>query len=469
MSEGQPTVAVIGGGLSGTLVTANLLRYAARSLRIVLIERSGDFGPGVAYSTTDPRHRLNVPAARMSAFERAPLHLLTWASKQLGRTVEGEEYLPRRLYGDYLRALLAEECSRSTAAQVEMLTTEAERIVRTGAGVLIELADGEALAADAAVLATGNLPPTPLPELPSDDPRVVTNPWAPGALEGLAQTGTTVIVGTSLTAVDVALTVARRAPRTRMVAISRRGLPPHTNLPGLHEPAPAPNLPNGRMPLVSVRSFLRSHAHRMMSEGYDWRDVIDGIRPGVPTFWRCLSIADRRRFLATMARDWDFARHRIAPDSNIDLEWLRQAGRLRFEAARIGHATARHDCIELTLEGSQGTRQQIRAAQVICCTGVGADVNRADGLIGRAIEDGVAVADPLGLGLRAGRCGALIDDSGSPRGPIYTLGPPLRGELWETTAAREIRIQAEEVALDLCHGLGVAPPPTDKVPIQPAD
>ena len=76
MSERRPTVAIVGAGLSGTLVAVNLLRYATRPLRIVMIERRGDFGPGVAYSTTDPQHRLNVPAARMSAFETAPLHLL---------------------------------------------------------------------------------------------------------------------------------------------------------------------------------------------------------------------------------------------------------------------------------------------------------------------------------------------------------------------------------------------------------
>lgn len=466
MSEKQPTIAVIGAGLSGTLLMANLLRYTARPLRIFLIERSGDFGPGVAYSTTDPQHRLNVPAARMSAFERAPLHLLTWASQHLGRTVEGSEYLPRRLYGEYLRALLKDECARAKAARVELLKTEAERIVRAGDGVLVELAGGEVLAADAAVLATGNLPPSPLPELP-EDPRIVPNPWAPGALESLRPAKTTVIVGTALTAVDVALTVSRCSPKGHTIAISRSGRTPHTSLPGLREPAPPPNLPNRKMPLVAVDNFLRSHTRRMMSEGYDWREVVDGIRPCVPAFWACISIADRRRFVTEMAREWDTLRHRIAPDSKIELEWLRQEGRLKFMAARIAEAAPNEDCISLTLERSDGARQRIQAEQVICCTGVGADVNRVGGLIGRAIEDGIALPDPLGLGLRAGSCGALVDQTGSARGPIYTLGPPLRGELWETTAAREIRIQAEEVALDLCRGLNVAPPPADEMPTQP--
>jgi uncharacterized NAD(P)/FAD-binding protein YdhS len=467
MSAKLPTVAVIGGGLSGTLVTVNLLRYAACPLRIVMIERSGDFGPGVAYSTTDPQHRLNVPAARMSAFQTAPLHLLTWASRRLEREVDGSEYLPRGLYGDYLRELLADERSRSRAAEVELLTTEAERIVRAGEGVLVELAGGEVLHADAAVLATGNLPPTALPGLPQD-PRIITDPWAPGALDRLAPAATTVLIGASLTAVDVALTVARRSPRGQTIAISRSGLIPHSSLPGLRESAPPPNLPTTRMTLVSVKHFLRSHNRRMALEGYDWRDVVDGIRPCVPAFWRSLSIADRRRFVAGPAREWEVLRHRLAPDTKVDLSWLRQAGRFTFKTAQVEAVSARERSIELLLDGEDG-RRRINADQVICCTGVGSDVNRASGLMGNALEDGIAVSDPLGLGLRAGNCGALIDRTGSARGPIYTLGPPLRGELWETTASREIRTQAEDIALDLCRGLNVVPPPANETRIEPAE
>ncbi|HVW47539.1 MAG TPA: FAD/NAD(P)-binding protein [Solirubrobacterales bacterium] len=466
MNPRLPTVAVIGGGLSGTLVTANLLRYAARPLRIVLIERSGDFGPGVAYSTADPQHRLNVPAGRMSAFERAPLHLVTWASQKLERPVGHEEYLPRRLYGQYLRELLRDECARSGAARVDLMATEARRLFRTGPGVLgvlVELGDGDTVDADAAVIATGNLPPAGVPGLP-DDPRVIRDPWAPGALEGIADEGDTLIVGSSLTAVDVALTVARKAPKGRITAISRSGLVPHTSLPGWHEPAPSPSLPSRPLPLVAMRGFLESHGRRMRSEGYGWREVVDGIRPCVPTFWQALSLADRRRFIAEMAREWDVRRHRIAPDSKVELEWLSQAGRLRFLAARIAAATAGDDSIDVTLAQEEG-ETTVHAAQIICCTGPGTDIRKAGGLVAAAIEDGLAVPDPLGLGVRAASCGALVDRSGSARTPIYTLGPPLRGQLWETTAAGEIRVQAEEVALELCHGLGVSPPPVDEAPI----
>jgi cation diffusion facilitator CzcD-associated flavoprotein CzcO len=40
----QKTIAIIGGGFSGTAVAANLLRQATGSLRVLLIERKPPFG-----------------------------------------------------------------------------------------------------------------------------------------------------------------------------------------------------------------------------------------------------------------------------------------------------------------------------------------------------------------------------------------------------------------------------------------
>src|SRR3954453_11900302 len=52
-------VAIIGGGFSGTILAAQLAR---RGIASVLIDGSGRMGRGVAYSTTEPTHLLNVRA-----------------------------------------------------------------------------------------------------------------------------------------------------------------------------------------------------------------------------------------------------------------------------------------------------------------------------------------------------------------------------------------------------------------------
>src|SRR5437763_10658293 len=98
------TIAVVGAGFSGTLLSVHLLRPCPSSVRVILIERSSRFGRGQAYSTGNPTHLLNVPAGRMSAFHDQPMHFVHWLRKQdateLGLPQASESsFVSRRLYG----------------------------------------------------------------------------------------------------------------------------------------------------------------------------------------------------------------------------------------------------------------------------------------------------------------------------------------------------------------------------------
>ena len=73
------TLAIVGGGFSGTLLAVNLLRAAKGPLRIVMFEREGAAGRGVAYGTTLHAHLLNVRSSGMSAFPAQPDHFVEWA------------------------------------------------------------------------------------------------------------------------------------------------------------------------------------------------------------------------------------------------------------------------------------------------------------------------------------------------------------------------------------------------------
>jgi len=72
----RATVAIVGGGASGTLSALHLLRASSDpDLRIVLFETDPRRRHlGVAYGTTDPRHLLNLRAQIMSAFPDEPDH-----------------------------------------------------------------------------------------------------------------------------------------------------------------------------------------------------------------------------------------------------------------------------------------------------------------------------------------------------------------------------------------------------------
>jgi uncharacterized NAD(P)/FAD-binding protein YdhS len=432
MSEARdvtPSVAIVGAGCAGTLTAANLLRAADGPLRVLLIERSAErAGRGVAYSTPDERHLLNVVAERMSAFPEEPGHFVRWARAR-GRAALPGTFLPRALYGAYLRDVLAE--------------------ARRDAPATLFLSDGRRIAADEVVLALGGLDGPPPVALPSD-PRVIADPWAPGALAGAAPEATTLLIGSGLTAVDVALSVTAAGPRSRVVAVSRGGCLPFEQPVGLRQPVPAPELPAAPATVERLERWFACHVARSRRAGHDWRDVLDGVRPHVPALWRSLPVAERRRFLRERGRAWELRRHRMAPEIAAQLRRLLDEGRLLVRAGRIVAVRALPRHVEVLVETGPDEIRTLRADRVVVCAGPGGDVTRSRSPLLRALlERGTASPDELSLGIRADEDGALIgaDDRVRPR--VRVLGPLRRGELYETTAVGEIRVQAQRIARTL--------------------
>ncbi len=57
-------------------------------------------------------------------------------------------------------------------------------------------------------------------------------------------------------------------------------------------------------------------------------------------------------------------------------------------------------------------------------------------------------------GLRTGRHGAVIDAEGWPATNLHYLGPMLRADHWEATAAMELATHAQRLADHLAEGAG---------------
>src|SRR6476661_1674133 len=93
-------VAIIGGGFSGTILAAQLAR---RGIGSVLIDGSDRMGRGVAYSTTEAVHLLNVRAEGMSAIAGEPDHFARRFSAEGG---EPRGFAQRRFFARYLGDVL---------------------------------------------------------------------------------------------------------------------------------------------------------------------------------------------------------------------------------------------------------------------------------------------------------------------------------------------------------------------------
>ncbi|MFF3612239.1 FAD/NAD(P)-binding protein [Streptomyces sp. NPDC002580] len=456
-ARGRHTVAIVGAGAAGTLTAVHLCETAARrrtALDVVLVDPAPEAGRGTAYATPDPRHRLNVPAGGMSCYPDDPGHFTRWLCRHGEPDVRETDFATRYRYGAYLADTLARAIvhAHGTVA-VHRLRTRAEGCARALDGRLeLRLADGGSLSADSAVLATGPAATTgdwAPPGLRASE-RFVRSPWAPGALDGpLADPaagaddgppGDVLLVGTGLTAVDLALGLDR--PGRTVHALSRTGL-----LPQPHALSPAAEMaaPEGLdVPtLAALRRTVYRHIGRAVRVHGDWRPALDSLRPHTARLWRSLTPTERAAFLEREGALWNTHRHRMAPTTAESVARARTARRLRVHTGRITGAVPRPDGTVL-VTFSNGLH--ISVGWVIDCTGPGP---RPEDPLWRSLFDtGAAVPGPLGLGV-ATRDGRLLDAEGRCGPPVFTLGAPRRGELWETTAVPEIRVQAADLAAEL--------------------
>jgi len=153
---GDRAVIVVGGGAAGVLAAAHLLPTGAE---VVLVERGGAerLARGVAYGTGDPLHRLNVPAARMSALPDAPDDFARWWARTDGGAADG--FAPRARYGAYLAEVLA-DAARRGPGRLRVVSGEAIAAAVDGAGaVRVALDDGRRLDGRALILALGAFAP----------------------------------------------------------------------------------------------------------------------------------------------------------------------------------------------------------------------------------------------------------------------------------------------------------------------
>ncbi|TCJ32385.1 hypothetical protein E0504_43465 [Parafrankia sp. BMG5.11] len=449
---GGPSVAIVGGGASGALCATHLLRESTRSgalVRITIIDRDGGYGPGLAYGTTYPRHRLNVPAGRMSVFPDQPEHFVEWA-RGAGVPADPGAFLARGLYGSYLTEVLASAERDALPGAIEWVPAEATEVsvAPDTAGLRIGLSGREPIDADCVILALGVLPREPpgWATKPGCAARYVADPLRGDALGRIEDGDDVLLLGTGLTMVDVALRLTERRPRLTIRAVSRHGLLPHRHRPA--DPAagsvPAVNFSpsSGAGPRDLVRAIRRAAA----VDPCRWREVVDSLRARSEQVWSGLDHDSRRVLLARFGRYWDIHRHRMAPEVAVWIDDLVRRRQLRLGRGSVVEAADDGDALLVRLLQDGQLREQ-RFHWIVDCSGPPADVSRSpDRLTAQLLTSGFARVEPLRLGLETDPGGRLIARDGRPHSNAFTLGPPRRGGLFETTAIPELREQAQSLA-----------------------
>ncbi|MCW5892777.1 MAG: FAD/NAD(P)-binding protein [bacterium] len=469
------TVAIVGGGFSGTMVAAHLLRRGLRG-RVLLVERHGPFSGGVAYGTRCRAHSLNVPAGRMSAFADDEDHFLAWMRRREPGTT-GASFVPRLAFGHYLRQVLAEaEADAPSWTELERIPGEAVGLEPLAAGgIQVRLADGRRLASDVTILAVGNFPPaTPALADPSGlaSPRYAPDPWAHDALDVDAD-DPVLLVGTGLTMIDVVLGLVEQQHRGPIYAVSRRGLLPQPHrqsaVPPPHYPRPR-DLDEWPRTASGLVRALRREVLEATCEGHDWREVLASIRADTPAMWASLDERARARLLRHLRPYWETHRHRAAPAPWAGVQATIDTGQLDVRAARLLGMRPVDGAMEVALRGRGGADvERLRVGRVINCTGPDTDLSRVrEPLIVALREVGMLRPDAFGLGLDTDGDGALLDAAGRASDRLFLVGPLRKGRLWENTAVPELRVEAAALAERLAMRLATTAPPAGNGRMKPA-
>jgi len=458
---GEPsTVVIVGAGFSGAMSAAQILARANASgtpVRVSIVERQGAVGEGLAYSTREQAHLLNVPAGRMSAWPDRPNDFVEWVSRRYA-VAEPSDYLPRQWYGEYVRETLLTTAQRAgDAAQLSVAFDEARRIARRpNGGWTVNLARGASLPADAVVLAIGHrTPPDPIGRLwsgPRD--RCIVDPWRVFATNAIRSDEPVVILGSGLTAVDAVMSLTQEPRSGPITLISRRGLVPQSHA---HSPVSPADLQafvseqlarsGGARALLLFRG-LRDLAAEATAAGRDWRSIVDGLRPHTARLWQAMPTAERRKFLSRLRPFWEPHRHRMALGVAQHFGRLQDQGLVRIVAGRVASAQADESDIRLYVREKGDERlREIHARWVINCTGPSAS-NSAESnpAIGSLLVRGWVRPDELALGLDTTPDGNAIDADGQALEDLFVIGTLRKPSVWESTAAPELRAQAAAIA-----------------------
>ena len=445
----DPHVVIVGGGFSGTAVAIHLMREATRPVRISVIEPREHLGQGVAYSATDPAHRINVPAARMQlageddgAFDRWYRRYGDFPQDTQAQLADGSVYPQRGAFGSYVEAAFI-QASQQHGSRVAHIR---ERAVDWQDGSLIT-SGGRRLRADRIVLAVSHPPPR-LPrtvQASSQHPRLIANPWSAGALSGIPSTARVAIMGTALSMADVVASLARQGHRGDVLAFSRHGLLSRPNAPINLAKWQA----DYRYGTLGQRlRLIRDDIQRAQAQGLPWQVVLDAVRQQGQEIWQRLTEAEKRQFLRHLRRFWDVHRYRIAPQVAQAIADKRHAGSFRLLAARLQTLESSGPTFQLHLTLRGGKSQQETVDYLVLTTGPDhADLVASQPFLQALHQAGLIHPDPLGMGIEVN---AL--SQASPN--LWVAGPAARGRFGELMGLPQVAEHAQQVAQNVLETLG---------------
>jgi uncharacterized NAD(P)/FAD-binding protein YdhS len=455
----MPRIGIIGAGFSGTMTAVNLIRKTTEPVEIFIFDKQDNFNKGIAYNPYSERFILNVIASKMSAFAEDPEHFLNWVLtqehfKEAERSIVAEAFLPRYIYGKYLEevwknAVASENAKKSIIREIDALV---ENLDTTEGSWFLTLSNGQKVTLDICVIATGNNIPQN-PDIKNagifQTKHYFQNPWDKKSVMQCDRLKSILLIGNGLTMVDTVFGLLEQGYTGEIYTLSRNGFHtiPHRHI-GFRYSGLVNELP-GTDSLSGLVNLIHKHIKYLEECGFSAEPVIDSLRPFTQDIWQKMSDREKYLFTFRLRYLWDAIRHRIPFPIKEKIQKFRLDNKLHICTGKLIGLSEQNDIICVSFyDMTMKTKREIQVARVINCSGPATDIRHLensflkDCLVKRIISQ-----DTLKLGINADAITfQVFDNHGLRHNNLFTIGPTLKGVLWESVAVNELRDQANKLA-----------------------
>ncbi len=449
-------IAIVGAGASGTITAIQLLRELNVKAKIFLIEKKPEaVYRGAAYSSKLVYEPLNVITGRMNIFNHLPDDFYNWL-KENKQTEQEEEitketYVSRRWFGDYMTARIKEAAAQSAFAELKVVNTELRDVNYDAASdnYRLLLLNTEVINADYLIFATGNETPADVvsrEEVMALGKNYISNPWLGNTLDQVKPSDDVLIIGTGLTMVDHAVSLYKQNHQGNIYCLSRNGYLPleHTAIQTF-----TVDIAEEPKDVYELLRLIKTKIADAGNQNVEWQNVLDAIRPHTPRLWKSLNTDSKKYFLKRLKTYWEIHRHRMPTASANAIKQMQANGQLVLLMGNIIGTEFKDDKVVFKYFTKKLSKPESLSVDfVINCTGPSGDYYKCDNvLIKNLLDKGWMNQDELKLGVRTGSRGEIIKENGVVLQNAFAVGPLRKAMEWESTAMREIRTQAENIAL----------------------
>ena len=447
-------ITIVGGGAAGLILLANIFEKATNPVSVAMINNGYPTGKGIAYSTKNNNHLLNVRVSRMSAFTSDANHFTKWIlSKPEYSSYHNEKlaerFVPRKMYGEYLDDLYQSVLnSENKNVTFNLINDEVIDIKNHDESFEVALKNNPLISSQKVVLCTGNHPPIALPGISAiqSSDKVYINPWDNKAVENIDHEKPIFIVGSSLTMVDTVISLIDQGFKNKIIVVSKHGAIPMAH-PVVRVSVPHPE----KSPASDIHEIYSELKTRIRSaiDHTEWHEpVLEAVRPFTQKIWQELPIEQKNRFLRHINHRWSKLRHRLPHEMYDFIQSLIDSKQIELYAGKLLYVQENENDLTITFYDKSSEKEiTLNAQRIINCIGPEGDFDKVENpLLRNMLSHGLITKDPLSLGFNATGDGRIIDKSGKVIDNLLTIGSGLRGILWESTAIPEIRVQAHEMA-----------------------